>query len=144
MNPHSTQVALRAGHRCEYCRTPEAVFNLSLEVEHIVPAARGGEATTANWALACRACNLYKATHVSGHDPESDAVVRLFHPREDQWEDHFQITPESGEIVGRTPDRQGHDRAFGDQQCGTGRSTAAVDAPRPFPLASPGRTRHCT
>ena len=103
MNPHYTQVALRAGHRCEYCHAPEAVFNLSLEVEHIVPAARGGEDTAANWALACRACNLYKATHVSGHDPASDAVVRLFHPREDQWEEHFQVTPESGEMTGCTP-----------------------------------------
>ena len=47
-------------------------------------------------------CNLYKATHVSGHDPTSDGVVRLFHPRADWWEDHFQVAPESGEIVGRT------------------------------------------
>jgi len=103
MNPHYPQVALRAGHRCEYCHAPEAVFNLSLEVEHIVPVARGGEDTAANWALACRSCNLYKATHVSGHDPASDGVVRLFHPREDRWENHFQVAPESGEMVGRTP-----------------------------------------
>ena len=103
MNPHYTQVALRAGHRCEYCHAPEAVFNLPLEVEHIMPIARGGEDTAANWALACRACNLYKATHVSGHDPVHDAVIHLFHPREDRWEDHFQVAPESGEIVGRTP-----------------------------------------
>jgi hypothetical protein len=40
---------------------------------------------------------------VNGSDPESEAVVRLFHPREDQWEDHFQVAPENGEIVGRTP-----------------------------------------
>jgi hypothetical protein len=103
MNPHYIQVALRAGHRCEYCHAPEAVFNIPLEVEHIMPVARGGEDTAANWALACRACNLYKATHVSGRDPVSEAVVRLFHPREDQWEDHFQVSPESGEMVGRTP-----------------------------------------
>ena len=103
MNPHYTEVALRAGHRCEYCHAPEAVFNLPLEVEHIVPIVRGGEDTAANWALACRACNLYKATHVSGSDPGSHAVVRLFHPREDRWEDHFQVAPESGEMVGRTP-----------------------------------------
>ena len=102
MNPHYTQVALRAGHRCEYCHAPEAVFNLSLEVEHIVPVARGGEDTAANWALACRACNLNKATHISGRDPVSDAVVRIFHPREDRWEDHFQVAPESGELVGQT------------------------------------------
>ena len=103
MNPHYTQVALRAGHRCEYCHAPEAVFNLPLEVEHIVPVARGGEDTMANWALACRACNLYKAAHVSGSDPDSEAVVRLCHARADQWEDHFLVAPESGEIVGRTP-----------------------------------------
>ena len=103
MNPHYTQVALRAGHRCEYCHAPEAVFNFPLEVEHIMPIARGSEDTAANWALACRACNLYKATHVSGHDPVRDAVTRLFHPRADRWEDHFQVAPESGEIVGRTP-----------------------------------------
>jgi hypothetical protein len=32
-----------------------------------------------------------------------DTVIRLFHPRADRWEDHFQVAPESGEIVGRTP-----------------------------------------
>jgi hypothetical protein len=102
MNPHYTQAALRARHRCEYCHAPEAVFNLPLEVEHIMPLARGGEDTAANWALACRACNLYKATHVSGHDPVHNAVIRLFHPRADRWEDHFQVALESGELVGRT------------------------------------------
>jgi HNH endonuclease len=79
------------------------VFNLSLEVEHIVPVSRGGEDTAANWALACRACNLYKATHISGNDPESDVVVRLFHPREDHWEEHFRVAAESGAIEGLTP-----------------------------------------
>jgi hypothetical protein len=103
MNPHYPEVVLRAGHRCEYCHAPEAVFNLPLEVEHIVPLARGGEDTPANWALACRACNLYKAMHVSGSDPESAAVVRLFHPRTDRWEDHFQVAPASGAMVGLTP-----------------------------------------
>jgi HNH endonuclease len=103
MNPHYAQVALRAGHRCEYCHAPEAVFNFPLEVEHIVPLSRGGNDSTANWALACRACNLYKATHLTGSDPESHAVVRLFHPREDRWEEHFQVGIQSGEIVGCSP-----------------------------------------
>jgi len=103
MNPRYTQVALRAGHRCEYCHAPESVFNLPLEVEHVVPVARGGNDTAVNWALACRACNLFKAAHIEGSDPETGAGVRLFHPREDRWEDHFQVSSESGEIVGRTP-----------------------------------------
>jgi hypothetical protein len=32
MNPHYEVVALRAGHRCEYCHAPEAVFNFPFEV----------------------------------------------------------------------------------------------------------------
>jgi hypothetical protein len=48
MNPHYTQVALWAGHRCEYCHASEAVFNLPLEVEHIVPVARSGKDTAVN------------------------------------------------------------------------------------------------
>ena len=103
MNPHYAHVALQAGHRCEYCHALEAVFNFPMEVEHIVPLSRGGGDTAANWALACRACNLYKATHLSGSDPESHTEVCLFHPREDRWEDHFQVATMSGEIVGYTP-----------------------------------------
>lgn len=102
MNPRYAQVALRAGHRCEYCHAPEAVFNFPFEVEHILPASREGTDFEANWALACRSCNLRKATHVSGIDPESQGVVRLFHPRDDRWEEHFRADTESGEIDGVT------------------------------------------
>jgi hypothetical protein len=35
MNPKYAFVALRAGHRCEYCHAPEVVFNSLFEVEHI-------------------------------------------------------------------------------------------------------------
>src|SRR5262249_61385600 len=100
MNPHYPEVALRAGHRCEYCHAPEAVFNLPLEMEHIVPLARGGEDTAANWALACHACNLYKATHVSGPDPASEAVVRLFPPPVHSWGDQFPPRPGRGRLMG--------------------------------------------
>lgn len=100
MNPRYAQVALRAGHRCEYCRAPEVVFNFPFEVEHIIPVSRGGLDTEPNWALACRSCNLRKAMHLSGVDPESQAVARLFHPRGDRWQQHFQLDLESGRIEG--------------------------------------------
>lgn len=103
MNPRYADVALRARHRCEYCRAPEAVFNFPFEVEHIIPASRGGTDTETNWALACRSCNLRKATHIGGIDPGIQAVVRLFHPREDRWEEHFHVHTVSGEIEGLTP-----------------------------------------
>lgn len=33
---HYAAVAARARHLCEYCRAPERVFNLELEVDHVV------------------------------------------------------------------------------------------------------------
>ncbi|MBI2929150.1 MAG: HNH endonuclease [Verrucomicrobia bacterium] len=102
MNPRYPVVAARAGHRCEYCQAPEAVFNFPFEVEHIVPPNRHGPDDESNWALACRACNLPKSDHVEAVDPVSGARVRLFHPRRDNWQEHFRLDGATGEIVGLT------------------------------------------
>ncbi|HMC65123.1 MAG TPA: HNH endonuclease signature motif containing protein [Gemmataceae bacterium] len=103
MNPHYPLVAERARHRCEYCHAPEAIFNFPFEVEHIVPPGLGGLDDASNWALACRCCNLFKSDHREGTDPESQANVRLFHPRSDDWSGHFDLLLDTGEITGRTP-----------------------------------------
>ena len=102
MNPFYAMVASRAGNRCEYCRAPEAVFNFPFEVEHITPKSLAGTDAENNLALACRACNLRKSNHLRGTDAQSGMEVRLFHPREDRWEEHFSAKAEVGEIVGIT------------------------------------------
>ncbi|WP_448265874.1 HNH endonuclease [Nostoc sp. DSM 114159] len=103
MNPYYTAIAGRANHRCEYCQAPEVVFNFPFEVEHIIPISRQGANNKANLALACRSCNLRKGTRISGTLPDSNTEVRLFHPRENQWSEHFQVDVESGKIRGMTP-----------------------------------------
>jgi hypothetical protein len=103
MSTRHAEVAARAGHRCEYCHAPEAVFNFPFEVEHILPVSRGGPDSAINLALACRSCNLRKSAHLDGLDSETRQVVRLFHPRDDRWEEHFRVQPETGEIGGLTP-----------------------------------------
>ena len=103
MNRHYAGVAGRAGHRCEYCHAPEAVFNLPFEVEHIVPTSRDGPDEESNQALACRACNLYKSDQQSGIDQTTREVVRLFHPRRDCWDEHLRVESEDGVIHGLTP-----------------------------------------
>lgn len=103
MNPRYAQVAQRAFHRCEYCQAPEAVFNFPFEVEHIVPPGRGGAADDFNLALSCRACNLYKSTHIEAVDPRTQASVQLFHPRRQRWEEHFAVEGGSGALLGLTP-----------------------------------------
>ncbi|NUM45546.1 MAG: HNH endonuclease [Anaerolineales bacterium] len=102
MNPHYTETAQRAQHRCEYCRAPESVFNFPFEVEHIQPLSLGGKDNSANQALACRSCNVYKGLHLQGVDPVTGKTVPLFHPRKDNWYTHFQFHEETGEIVGLT------------------------------------------
>jgi hypothetical protein len=112
MNPNYTLVADRANHRCEYCHAPELVFNFPFEVEHIIPLSRQGADSEENFALACRSCNLRKSNRISGKDPESNTVdvlfvasrkeVRFFHPRLDQWGNHFQADATSGIIMGTT------------------------------------------
>ncbi len=103
MNPLYTVVARRADHRCEYCRAPEAVFNFPFEVEHVVPTSAGGGNESANLALACRSCNLFKSDHLTATDPETEADVPLFNPRAERWTVHFAYDQESGELCGLTP-----------------------------------------
>ncbi len=102
MNPHYPLVALRAGHRCEYCHAPESIFNFPFEVEHIVPPSEGGLDDDANLALSCRSCNLYKGNALTGVDEQSDEVVTLFQPRQHEWETHFQLATDSGKLIGLT------------------------------------------
>jgi hypothetical protein len=101
VNPNYPTVARRAGHRCEYCRAPEVAFNLAFEVEHIHPSAHGGGTAGANLALGCRSCNLHKAAQMAGTDPRSGEVVPPFHPRNDQWNEHFALGADAA-IIGLT------------------------------------------
>jgi HNH endonuclease len=94
-------VSDRAGQRCEYCRMHQELQGAVFHVEHIIPVSGGGNDELDNLAWACPGCNLTKATRVAALDPVSRQVVRLFHPRQDQWVDHFSW--QGYQLVGRTP-----------------------------------------
>src|SRR5258706_156207 len=82
-------IAVAAGHRCGYCRTPTNLVGYPLTIDHIVPEARGGATVEENLWLACVACNQFKGTRVSGRDAKSGRHVRLFNPRLQKWATHF-------------------------------------------------------
>jgi hypothetical protein len=103
MNPHYNAVAQRAAHRCEYCHAPEAIFNFPFEVEHIIPLSKDGGHEEDNLALACRACNVHKASFLTGIDEQTASEPPLFNPRRDNWEDHFTLELETGAMQGLTP-----------------------------------------
>lgn len=81
----------RAGGRCECCRLPDAVHPLPFHIEHIVARQHGGNDDTDNLAWACNRCNAHKGPNLSGIDPQTGEVVRLFHPRRDAWQAHFVV-----------------------------------------------------
>jgi hypothetical protein len=72
----------------------------NFEPDHIRPEKFGGSASDDNLAWSCLSCNRHKGPLVGGHDPDSLELVRLFHPRQDTWEDHFAY--DSPYIVGLT------------------------------------------
>jgi hypothetical protein len=96
------RVRERAGHRCEYCRLPQAYAPVvRFHIEHIRARQHGGDDDLANLALACPHCNRFKGPNLTSVDPETATVVPLFHPRADLWDAHFVV--EDVIIIGRTP-----------------------------------------
>jgi hypothetical protein len=83
------QVRQRAQNCCEYCGLRQEQEPLPFHIEHITSRQHGGKDTAENLALACHHCNLHKGTNLSGLDPQTRALTRLFHPRLDNWHEHF-------------------------------------------------------
>jgi hypothetical protein len=93
-------VAARAEYRCEYCRLREEDDVYTFHVEHIIALKHGGSDELSNCAFACQCCNLHKGSNLAGIDFETNAVVPLFHPRKDSWDDHFEI--DDYRVIGMT------------------------------------------
>ena len=93
-------VIARARGRCEYCQFPQEFSYLPFQVDHIIAQQHRGSDVPDNLALCCRHCNLLKGSNLTSLDPDSDRLVRLFHPRKQLWHEHFHLT--EGCIRGRT------------------------------------------
>jgi hypothetical protein len=90
----------RAGHRCEYCKLVWTKEQAVHQVDHVTAKAHGGATAMDNLALACWHCNCYKSVNLSGLDPSTQRIARLFDPRSDEWNRHFMW--EGASIVGLT------------------------------------------
>lgn len=90
----------RADYRCEYCSLPAAVSFFPHEIDHIVAEKHGGLTNEENLSYTCWRCNRYKGTDLGSFDPASGEFCFLFHPRSQQWSEHFSI--QDSTIVGLT------------------------------------------
>src|SRR5438128_1232741 len=90
----------RAGSACEYCRMSQEYSLLSFEIDHITPRKHGGRTVLSNLALSCFYCNSFKGSDLTGFDPKTKRVTRLYNPRRHRWQRHFRF--EGGWLIGIT------------------------------------------
>ena len=95
-------VRKRAKYHCEYCKRPEKWVTLNFEAEHIKPQSKGGSDDNDNLACACRECNQNKSNHEKSIDPQTNTEVQLFHPRKDNWSQHFEWDDDKSTIIAKT------------------------------------------
>ena len=93
--------AKRANQCCEYCHIPNIDSYYGFQVDHIVSRKHGGKTILSNLAYACPDCNSYKGTDLGTYLTSSLILTRFFHPRLDQWNDHF-LTDNTGFISALT------------------------------------------
>lgn len=94
-------VTERAGEHCEYCLFPQAASLFAFEMEHIIAEKHDGTTDAENLALVCPHCNRFKGSDIGSIDPQTQQLTPFFHPRLQQWSDHFRLA--EGSIVPLTP-----------------------------------------
>ena len=91
----------RAKERCEYCFVPVEFDASPACVDHIIALKHFGPTVAANLALSCYHCNSYKGDNIGGLDPETSQLTPLYHPRNNDWTEHFSAS--GAVIIGTTP-----------------------------------------
>ena len=90
-----------AGSCCEYCRVAQGDRLSKFQIDHIIALKHGGSDETDNLCLACLKCNSFKGVNVAALDPETGEATKLYNPRRQPWDNHFQANPD-GTLTGIT------------------------------------------
>ena len=96
------QIKVRADSRCEYCQCWAEYSAQPFVYEHIIPVAKGGKTDLDNLCYAYGGCNGHKHTKTEGIDPVNKILLSLYHPRTQNWHEHFAWSKDYLHIVGLT------------------------------------------
>lgn len=102
-NEQKRLIRQQAGNCCEYCRLAQAGRLARFHVDHIIAIKHGGNNMDDNLCLACPECNTHKGSNIAALDPLTGNVTRLYHPRQQKWDDHFRVNTEAT-LAGLTPE----------------------------------------
>jgi HNH endonuclease len=93
----------RADNCCEYCKSQAKFSADSFSIEHIIPRSKGGTSDLENLAVACQGCNNFKYSHIQAIDPITGELTQIYHPRQQDWQDHFTWSRDLTQMLGLTP-----------------------------------------
>ncbi|SRR5260370_34513046 len=102
--PLRADVQERARGRCEYCGLHEDDSWEPHQPDHIIARKHRGATVAENLARTCPACNSRKGPNLTGIDPKTEKVTRLFNPRRHLWSRHFRW--HGAVLLGRTAVRR--------------------------------------
>jgi hypothetical protein len=74
-----------------------------LDVEHIIPVAKGGDSSESNLWLSCPLCNRFKADRTSARDADTGTEIPLFNPRAQRRSERFRWFEDGTRVIGLTP-----------------------------------------
>lgn len=75
----------------------------TFHIDHIISIKLDGDESSDNLCLACPDCNRFKGPIVAALDPLTDEPTRLYNPREQTWDNHFELITDMT-ITGLTPE----------------------------------------
>jgi hypothetical protein len=93
----------RAANCCEYCRLAQSGQLVRFQVDHIIAIKHDGTDADDNLCLACYDCNIYKGSNVAALDPLTRDATKLYNPRQQEWDAHFEINSDAT-LTGLTPE----------------------------------------
>jgi HNH endonuclease len=84
-------VAQRAEFKCEYCKLSQEDSFFTFHTDHVISMKHGGLTLADNLAYSCAFCNSCKGSDVGTVLLPEKTFIRLFNPREDVWNEHFEV-----------------------------------------------------
>jgi HNH endonuclease len=109
-------VITRAEGLCEYCLLHEEDTFIGCQIDHVISEKHGGLTQADNLAYACLFCNLHKGSDIATFIPGTQTLVRFFHPRIDQWNQHFLLDADGITLLPLTEIGEATIRMFGFNQ----------------------------
>ena len=95
------RIRQRANFLCEYCHSLEESSTSLFTFDHLIHQSLGNDSED-NLAVACHRCNGRRYNFTNGIDPETQTLVPLFNPRQNNWSEHFIWSTDGQKILGLT------------------------------------------